>query len=297
MRRVSYIALCAVLAAVGGVLWLNAPSTPAPLSEFQEASEVMRQWSAYAVQVPWPQDRKVESAEKAVDLMNQHSGRAFRDRPIRFVLWREGDTPVPGYQVNPAPLDWKSVDESVAKARLAPDWPAARGSLAGAPVEIPGLIGYPPAPRNTLDAQTTDLLADFYYRARLVGDCVYVCRRDAFLPRLVTRKLYLISSLPPHSYASCKVLPDGRYDIADLLKVRAIDFAPGATAFLDPKTDMVTLTLDEENLDLAATGIFCGGCTGIASADSRTERIRTRWSYWVYDQKVRMRERLGLPPP
>jgi hypothetical protein len=176
---------------------------------------------------------------------------------------------------------------------------------------IPGLVD-PPEPKwwtagdwgvfsNTLDEQTARYFSAHDYRTKLAGDCVYYYRRDAFLPRLATQDLYVLSGGRMEYYIThsppSALGPNGRLDISAVLQAQGIAFAPGASAFYDPKAEVVTLTLDEDNLEMAAGAIFGGGCTGIETADSSAERLKRKWHYWYYEQSMWVRERLGLPPP
>lgn len=309
-RRLIYgIALVVLAAACGAWLWLNSPSGVMPASDFSGTQDPLSEWSRFASQIPLPQETILDSAEEVVALMNHHSPQAFSGRKIRFVLWQPGDAPVPGYQLNPNPAAREEFDKSVNSMRHSPRF------WRGAPLNlefawIPGLVepeanptgANEPARRNTLEEQTTSYLSYHQYRTCLSGDEMFIFRQDAFLPRLVTRKLYVLSDGMMRWLldrgAAYTVLPDGRWDIRPFLERQDIRFEPGASAYYDPRDEAATLTLDEDNLELACMMNFSGGCTGGDEAvNSKSERWRVKWWYWRAEQMGMLRERLGLAPP
>ena len=312
VRRLAYgIALVLLAAALGRGLWLSTGSNPAaPDSGFRCTGELMRQWSAYAGRVPLPREQILDSPEKVVELMNAHAPLAFGGPEIRFVLWKAGDAPVPGYRLNPHRENREQFDQGIHAMRHSPEyWSGATNAYLPSEI-IPGLVDSEPngveaggAPRgNTLDEQTSVYLLHYQYRTALSGNRVFVFRQDAFLPHLITQRLYVLSgammqwmlNFRPAYYS---VEPDGRWNIRPYLELQGIHFEPGASAYYDPKDQVATLTLDEDNLELASITNFSGGCIGGAeAASSKSERFKLKFEYWREEQWSLLCGHLGLPP-
>lgn len=255
MKWLVPLVLCVIVA---GTLIFSAPRPePPPVASLdalftQHEKNVIAQFSISQA-----------TLEQAVEKLNSHAAN-FGSAPLRFTVWREGDSVPEG--LTPLPCDL-SKDERHKQTN-----------------EITVELTNVPLTEATRYVAS---LADLKYHP--VNDTVWLYSPKAFKETGVIAEYYLTGEIRLEALGDVDTSVE-HIDLKPFLISNGVSFAPGDVAYYDRKEQRVHLESNQENHDLFGTAF--GICGGPWYFESRWERFTYPWRLQWY----LLWEKLSPPP-